>query len=987
MLKLLSRIFLLSLLPILCLGQPEQLKNGFEQIDSLNRRGIFERALDIAFSLQNSNEINPVDEFKIYLWQYILQRNRLKKNDAHDAILKALELDVVMKAEIEFRLYLAESYAAVKDSSNYYRIIPELWAEISSETSLDNNNIGKYYLGEYFMHNKGSDPHSGIEILQKALANINSNETYYKGQILRGLGNMSRSIGDFDKALDFYERELSVYSLVYPEDHFDIAATHYNMGAIYYEKMEYQLALDNFLATQLVWSNAFEPQNPYMRYLNEAIGDMYWELGDKEQALTFFEKAMNEEQIVDNDRSKQIIIKGDSLLNSGNYNQAKGFYENAVKWRKENFGENHILTGACQNFVARAVGSEGDIEGALEAYQVAIDILVDNMEDSNWWENPNVDMNIQSHNYLLESLTGKAGLLIEWYKLKQDQEILEVAFDTQQIALGVLEQMTTTQMSESSRLFWSDRTRALVEQGVETAYELFSRTSDSAFLEEAFFMTEKSKSLFLLAAIQEQNINSFANVPSDVLEREYQLKKEIISLRGKIATEENRCADVRAKMLELWREKLNERLNDFDIFRAELKTKYPEYYELRHDLKVYNAEDFQAFLRGKNAVAISFFFGPGNAFVFKLDGTNIKLRKLGTAQTLSSQVLQYLSSLRDRDLALGDPSKFYNSYKADAFYLFTALIQPELRETNESTSLILIPDAELSYLPFESLITSNISSGEHDYRSLPYLMKKYRISYSPSASIKIMSEDSGSLQKDYFGLAPEYEGMSYAEVDFQPYQLNFNQDEIKRASELFKGKFHIGDEATEDILVSGSKSAGIIHLAMHGQVEDEHPLLSKLFLNPSNENDGILHTYEIYNLELTSQLVILSACNTAQGKLVKGEGIQSLERAFQYAGSPAMISTFWTVDDASSSLLMQSFLKNIKSGEAKDEALQNAKLHYLQNARPEARSPYYWSSFKLTGNTRPLSNSSSWFSWWALGSISLIGVLLVIFRRRRTLPH
>ena len=163
--------------------------------------------------------------------------------------------------------------------------------------------------------------------------------------------------------------------------------------------------------------------------------------------------------------------------------------------------------------------------------------------------------------------------------------------------------------------------------------------------------------------------------------------------------------------------------------------------------------------------------------------------------------------------------------------------------------------------------------------------------------------------------------------------------------------------------------------------------MSKLFLNPSNENDGILHTYEIYNLELTSQLVILSACNTAQGKLVKGEGIQSLERAFQYAGSPAMISTFWTVDDASSSLLMQSFLKNIKSGEAKDEALQNAKLHYLQNARPEARSPYYWSSFKLTGNTRPLSNSSSWFSWWALGSISLIGVLLVIFRRRRTLPH
>jgi CHAT domain-containing protein len=143
----------------------------------------------------------------------------------------------------------------------------------------------------------------------------------------------------------------------------------------------------------------------------------------------------------------------------------------------------------------------------------------------------------------------------------------------------------------------------------------------------------------------------------------------------------------------------------------------------------------------------------------------------------------------------------------------------------------------------------------------------------------------------------------------------------------------------------------------------------------------MLYTYEIYNMSIPAQLVILSACNTATGKLERGEGILSLERAFQYAGSQALLSTLWTVDDAASAELTQNFLKNLKAGKTKDVALQEAKLSFLNLASPNKTHPFYWSSFKLTGNTAVLSEKNS--SRFLLYAVGILGLFMGIYYFRK----
>ena len=128
-----------------------------------------------------------------------------------------------------------------------------------------------------------------------------------------------------------------------------------------------------------------------------------------------------------------------------------------------------------------------------------------------------------------------------------------------------------------------------------------------------------------------------------------------------------------------------------------------------------------------------------------------------------------------------------------------------------------------------------------------------------------------------------------------------------------------------------------------------NPLYSKLVFAPSDSlEDGFLNVHEIYPLNLNADLVVLSACNTGQGKIEKGEGIMSLSRAFSYAGSPRMIASLWKADDATTSQIMVGLYKMMNDGYSIHEALREAKLKFLTDQKVTAfRHPYFWSGFVL----------------------------------------
>ena len=143
-----------------------------------------------------------------------------------------------------------------------------------------------------------------------------------------------------------------------------------------------------------------------------------------------------------------------------------------------------------------------------------------------------------------------------------------------------------------------------------------------------------------------------------------------------------------------------------------------------------------------------------------------------------------------------------------------------------------------------------------------------------------------------------------------------------------------------------------------------------------------MHTYEIYDLQTTAQLIILSGCNTGIGQWQRGEGMQSLERAFQYGGCPSLLTSLWTVDDAATSDLSSLFLTNLKNGMPKDQALQSGMISFLDQANPEKLHPFYWSSLKMVGNIDQLEKNKS--GWKFLVLAIAIALTAIFFKRRFT---
>jgi CHAT domain-containing protein len=165
-----------------------------------------------------------------------------------------------------------------------------------------------------------------------------------------------------------------------------------------------------------------------------------------------------------------------------------------------------------------------------------------------------------------------------------------------------------------------------------------------------------------------------------------------------------------------------------------------------------------------------------------------------------------------------------------------------------------------------------------------------------------------------------------------------------------------GFEANRQLVASGKLSRyRIIHFATHGLINSEHPELSGLVLSLVDENgkpqDGFLRMSEIFNLQLPADLVVLSACQTAIGKEINGEGLVGLTRGFMYAGAERVVASLWQVDDEATSQLMRYFYRcMLKEGLRPAAALRAAQIEMSKSSRWS--SPYYWAGFVIQGEWR-----------------------------------
>jgi len=155
-------------------------------------------------------------------------------------------------------------------------------------------------------------------------------------------------------------------------------------------------------------------------------------------------------------------------------------------------------------------------------------------------------------------------------------------------------------------------------------------------------------------------------------------------------------------------------------------------------------------------------------------------------------------------------------------------------------------------------------------------------------------------------------------------------------------------QATETAIKRFGDQFRYIHFATHGTFDAEKPLSSGLLLSGDNENDGTLTVGELYDLRLPADLVTLSACETALGKVANGDDVVGFTRGFLYAGTSSIVSSLWKVDDQATSILMQQFYKSLKEND-KRSALRTAQLMVKDTYNSH---PYFWAAFQITGSVQ-----------------------------------
>ncbi len=320
----------------------------------------------------------------------------------------------------------------------------------------------------------------------------------------------------------------------------------------------------------------------------------------------------------------------------------------------------------------------------------------------------------------------------------------------------------------------------------------------------------------------------------------------------------------------------------------------------------------------------------------------------------------------------------HDTFRVSAYYIYIKLLKPFEKEI-ENKSLLIIPDGEFSLIPFDALVDKPFVGGAtYYYPSEPYLIKKYPIGYSLSASLYVESFRSEDKEKNKtLAIAPDYRYPDGSKAD-----IPFLRKHLRKLT-FFKGKYLDGEKATETNFKKSVPLYNIIHIYAHGKEKLDEPFNSKITFDADSSNDGILYAYEVGELQLKAKLVVLASCYSGSGKVSEGEGVLSMGRSFISAGASSVVMSLWYAYLNIATEQIWTFQKQLLIGERKDRALQIAKLKYIEKANGISGHPKEWASLIVTGNQEPLCSKSQIMIVGMVALVIIFGVIFLIIRRKR----
>jgi CHAT domain-containing protein len=833
------------------------------------------------------------------------------------------------------------------------------------------------------------------------------------GLTLNDIGSVHNSLGEFQPALDYYTQALHTGQAM-RDKRLESSALN-NLATVYTALGEYQWALDrqtqalaiaralgsrrdeaarltNIGTTYRLLGELQTALEYYQQALplNRAVGDRAREaatidligsvldaLGETQKALDYHQQSLTIRRAVSDRRGEALALSniGQAYHHLGDLPKALDHYQQSLDLFRA-VGDRYSEAAALHR-LGRASFSQGEKQKALDYYGPALALR----------------QSIGDRQGELQTLCGLA-------QAEADRGRLTEARTHTEAALAIIETLRAKVSSQDLRASFLASNQYAYELLINLLAQQHQQQPSAGHDVIAFHASERARARSLLDLLAEARINIEQGVDPALKQRETTtyariswLQSQLIQANSRPSPDKNRIAQLEEDLKKVEGERAQ--------LEIEIKQKHPRYAELQYPTPL-GLKAIQGLLDESTAL-LEYTVGKDRSFLFVVTRTNYQVAELPAAASLSERVM------RLREALIMKPQRTtFSTYLEQARALHQTLIGPAQKGLAGKQHLIIVPDGVLHYLPFEVLLSSGDERGllPRGPRQWPYLVRDYTISYTPSASalasLRRLRQSKPAPPKTFLAYAdPAYGATEPAEAgpvrsavrsafgEDKPWKLDRlpqSREEVNHIAALYpqdQVRVFLQQDAREENVKAEAQLSQyrFVHFAAHGLLNENKPQYSGLVLtlpveedprpktqdsrpqtadqdnpkseirNPKSAEDGLLQVYEIFNLRLNADLVVLSACETGLGKEVKGEGLIGLTRAFLYAGTPSVVVSLWKVLDTSTADLMVRLYRNMKGGDrSKAQALQQAQLEMVRQGR--YAHPHYWAPFILVGEPK-----------------------------------
>lgn len=780
---------------------------------------------------------------------------------------------------------------------------------------------------------------------------------------LSNIGVAYDYLSRYDEARKSYERSREIY--VGLQNKGGIAATSLNLGNLHLYQGDLGEAMKAYLNALDIYGNLGDKPNYIKGLIN--VGVVHNRQGQYEQAVEVLERSLRfSREIGDKDGiASSLNNLGLLYVRAGQQQKAHDAFQESRKLA-EGLGDKHAIARAMANLTSlltlqeqyseahtmarqtrELYASIGDRIGESVALKTHGDVYFAEKEYGRAIEAYNQSASVarelgyQEYVYSARAEAGRA------YRALGEMKQAHSAFEE---AIAIAEQMRRHAAGNEQ-----DRQGAF-ERKASVYADMAELLSAEQKAGEALQFAEQAKARVLVDILQTGRTKASRSMSPQELAHEQGLLKELASINLLLLRERQNQSPKQERLTELESRHAKARVA-LDEFRTRLFATHPELKVQRGETPQLSISELHALLPDAATAFLEYvyveekvllFVGTRGADLSRRDKTDVHVFSI-PAKGLADRITAFQTSL----------AKTSPGFAQDARSLYDLLLKPAQRLLQGKKSIIIVPDGALWNLPFQALLAG----------PQRYLLEDVNIQYAPSlTSLREMNRKRPAAKST---AAPTLLAIGNPAMRFSPAikpmsatrgsmlePLPMAEKEVQALTGIYgpeQSNVLIGAQAREGRFKAEAGKYSVLHLATHGLLNDRSPMYSQLLFSQSGDDesqDGLLEAREVLDLDLKADLAVLSACETAQGRIGAGEGVIGLSWAFFVAGVPATVVSQWKVQDASTQQLMVEFHRQLKTrpAQGKAEALRQAMLKVMK--QPRTAHPFFWAPFVLIGADR-----------------------------------